>query len=118
MAGWQPWRPSSRGTGRTWHSDSARTSASVTDASIPSERDSVLGAKVSRRDFLHTAAAVARAATLPASLPGSLAGALGAATVPGSPAEPHGITTTVVTSRINQQLHELSIEPRLTPLDA
>ena len=92
---------------------------SVSDASIPSGRNSALAAKVSRRDFLHSAATVAGAVTLPASLPGGLAGALGAAaTVPAPPAAPHGVTTTAATLRINQQLHELSIEPRLTLLDA
>jgi xanthine dehydrogenase YagT iron-sulfur-binding subunit len=84
---------------------------------------------VSRRDFLQSAASVAGAATLPAGVVGGAAFAAGAAVGPaavgpagvGSEAlsrTPHGLTSTGITLRVNGQVHELSIEPRLTLLDA
>jgi xanthine dehydrogenase YagT iron-sulfur-binding subunit len=85
----------------------------VSNPAEPPERNGLLGGKVSRRDFLHSAAGVAGAVTLPAGL--AVAGH-GAALDPAR--TPHGVTTSAVTLRVNKQLHELRIEPRLTLLDA
>jgi xanthine dehydrogenase YagT iron-sulfur-binding subunit len=71
--------------------------------------------KVTRRDFLQSAASVAGAATLPATL--AAGAASGVPAVPAAPA-PLGVTRTAITLNVNQQRHELSIEPRLTLLDA
>jgi xanthine dehydrogenase YagT iron-sulfur-binding subunit len=71
--------------------------------------------RVSRRDFLQSAATVAGAATLPAALAHAGSPASSSA---GSPAAEALPTTVGVTLRVNGQLHELSVEPRLTLLDA
>jgi xanthine dehydrogenase YagT iron-sulfur-binding subunit len=71
--------------------------------------------KVTRRDFLQSAASVAGAATLPATL--AAGAASGVPAVLAAPA-PLGMTRIAITLNVNQQRHELSIEPRLTLLDA
>jgi xanthine dehydrogenase YagT iron-sulfur-binding subunit len=74
--------------------------------------------KLSRRGFLQSAARVAGAATLPIALEA-------AAAPPGAPTEASfaPVTETAptavgITLRVNHQQHELSVEPRLTLLDA
>lgn len=78
-----------------------------------SESDSQVGGRVSRRDFLQSAAGVAGAVTLPV----ALARAAPASTAQETPTAPPGAATSVAL-RVNRQLHELVIEPRLTLLDA
>jgi len=83
----------------------------------PSGNDS----RVSRRGFLRSAASVAGAATLPAALEReSLAAASeGTADSQGRLAVKDGSSGAVsVTLRVNRESHELSVEPRLTLLDA
>jgi xanthine dehydrogenase YagT iron-sulfur-binding subunit len=76
--------------------------------------------KLSRRGFLKSAATAAGAATLP----GSLAAASAAPDGPASQRSPQGSVeetapaTIGITLRVNHQPHELSVEPRLTLLDA
>ena len=74
------------------------------------------GDKLTRRGFLQSAATAASAATLPA----SLAAARGAEppASSGAPAPEMAPTVVGITLRVNQQPHELSVEPRLTLLDA
>ena len=62
---------------------------------------------LSRRDFLQSAATAAGAAALPAALP--------AAADPGSAASAAAVA---VTLKVNQTVHELTLEPRVTLLDA
>lgn len=62
---------------------------------------------LTRRDFLQSAATAAGAAALPAGLPAV------AAPDPASPA-----TTVAVSLKVNQTVHELTLEPRVTLLDA
>jgi xanthine dehydrogenase YagT iron-sulfur-binding subunit len=77
------------------------------------------GGKVTRRDFLQSAASVAGAATLPAALAtGTAQGVPAAPAVPAPAPAVHALTRTAITLNVNQQRHELSIEPRLTLLDA
>ncbi len=90
------------------------------NSSGPPERRGRLRSNVSRREFLQSAAGVAGAATLPAGLAlAANAVAVKDAAVAESPTvAPHGITMSAVTLRVNKQLHELRIEPRLSLLDA
>jgi xanthine dehydrogenase YagT iron-sulfur-binding subunit len=79
--------------------------------------------KLSRRGFLQSAATVAGAATLPAALaaeaaPSSQSLSSGAAPTAQSLSSGSAPTTVGLTLRVNQQPHELSVEPRLTLLDA
>ena len=71
--------------------------------------------KLSRRGFLQSAATVAGAATLPASL--TLASAHSGQR-PAAPTADAAQTAVGITLRVNNQPHELSVEPRLTLLDA
>jgi xanthine dehydrogenase YagT iron-sulfur-binding subunit len=71
--------------------------------------------KLSRRGFLQSAATVAGAATLPASL--TLASAHSGHR-PAAPTADAAQTAVGITLRVNNQPHELSVEPRLTLLDA
>ena len=71
--------------------------------------------KLSRRGFLQSAATVAGAATLPASL--ALASAHSGQR-PAAPTADAAQTAVGITLRVNNQPHELSVEPRLTLLDA
>jgi xanthine dehydrogenase YagT iron-sulfur-binding subunit len=88
----------------------------VTHRIVPPERRTPAAGKVTRRDFLQSAASVAGAATLPAAL---AAGAASDAPAVGrSVAVRHAVTRTAITLNVNKQRHELSIEPRLTLLDA
>jgi xanthine dehydrogenase YagT iron-sulfur-binding subunit len=80
----------------------------VTHRDQPSKPAPRSGGGVTRRDFLQSAASVAGAVSLPVGLAGA------AAVEP----QPSGLNTTAVTLRVNKQLHELTIEPRLTLLDA
>lgn len=72
---------------------------------------------VTRRHFLQSAATAAGVATLPALGAGSAASAPAAA-AKGDPREPAGPTSVGITLRVNKQVHELTVEPRLTLLDA
>jgi xanthine dehydrogenase YagT iron-sulfur-binding subunit len=73
--------------------------------------------KVSRRGFLQSAATVAGAATLPGSL--VRAGASASSPAPAGSAGAEALPTAVgITLRVNGQPHDLSVEPRLTLLDA
>ena len=82
---------------------------------------------VSRRHFLQSAATAAGAATFPVLGAGAAAGtaeAGGPAAQSGSPLAPDrrpppaAPPTARITLRVNTQLHELTVEPRLTLLDA
>jgi xanthine dehydrogenase YagT iron-sulfur-binding subunit len=91
----------------------------VSNSLGPPERKGLLGEKVSRRDFLQSAAGVAGAVTLPAGLAVAGNAAAGNVAVVETPARtPLRITTSAITLHVNKQLHELRIEPRLTLLDA
>jgi xanthine dehydrogenase YagT iron-sulfur-binding subunit len=63
---------------------------------------------LTRRDFLQSAAAAASAAAL--TVPAHAQGA--------APESPEPIATTAVTLKVNQSVHELILEPRVTLLDA
>jgi xanthine dehydrogenase YagT iron-sulfur-binding subunit len=72
--------------------------------------------KLSRRGFLQSAATLTGAATLPRSL-----GAAAPQSVPphSTPGGAEALPTAIgITLRVNHQPHELSVEPRLTLLDA
>jgi xanthine dehydrogenase YagT iron-sulfur-binding subunit len=71
-----------------------------------------LPGSVSRRDFLQTAATAAGAVALP------LAAVAGASASGASGIDAPTVHPSAMTLRVNNQTHELSIEPRLTLLDA
>lgn len=90
----------------------------MTHRIVPPERKAP-GGKVTRRDFLQSAASVAGAAALPAALAaGAGSEAPAVPTAPVTAPAVRGVTRTAITLNVNQQRHELSVEPRLTLLDA
>jgi|ERR1700722_723434 len=72
---------------------------------------------VSRRGFLRSAAAAAGAATLPALADSGAVPAPGVSASASAPFEARSSAVRIVL-RVNGQSHELSVEPRLTLLDA
>jgi xanthine dehydrogenase YagT iron-sulfur-binding subunit len=71
-------------------------------------------AALTRRDFLQSAVTAAGAAALPMTLQAQP----GAPLPPAAPHAPAGLGTVAVTLRVNQSVHELILEPRVTLLDA
>ncbi len=71
--------------------------------------------RVSRRHFLQSAATAAGVATLPALGAGTAAAAVARDPRPAEPPVPAAVG---ITLRVNKQVHELTVEPRLTLLDA
>jgi xanthine dehydrogenase YagT iron-sulfur-binding subunit len=74
--------------------------------------------RVSRRDFLQSAASVAGAATLPPAFSVAYASVMVDSPPEAPPVAPVAAAKSTITLRVNAKTHELTIEPRLTLLDA